>query len=162
MKILYIINSKEYSYHKNIITDFTRNIPGMVFDMGDGADYGMRYHEIEANSPDVIITFDLAGFELRTGGDTLSLNNLYARMAHILFHKPDYYGNNLRLRQNLSMFTYIPCDENILEYGSRYPEIPNICEFVSIINNADNDSDHKDNQSNIREWWEEFKKAAML
>lgn len=162
MKTLYLINSEKYNYHKELIKDFLIVIPGEIIDMGDGKDYGERFREIDSIHPDIIITYDLAGFELRTGSDTLSLNNIYARMAHILFHKTNYYGGNLRLRQNLSMFTYIPCEENISECRSLYPEIPNICEFVSIMYKADNDTDHKYNQSNIREWWETFKKDAML
>ncbi len=108
MNIIYLINSKEYNYHKSLATDFSEVTGGSIIDMGDGTALGVRYNEIADAAPDVIITFDLAGHALRTGNDTLSLNNIYARYAHILFHKPDHYGRSLEARQNLSMFTYIP------------------------------------------------------
>ncbi len=131
-------------------------------DMGDGTDPAKRYYEIEKMSPKVLITFDLAGHILRTGTDTLSLNNIYARFAHILFHNPEYYGNELKARQNLSMFTYIPSDIDLTLYNSRFPGVPNIDAFMPIIRKPETEKEHADNRKNIKCWWDGFQKEAML
>ena len=162
MKLVYLINTKEYKYHKNMIEDFSSVIPGDILDMSDGTAKGSRYEEIRALDPDIVITFDLSGFELRTVSDTLSLNSIYARMAHILFHSTDHYGNLLKARQNLSMFTYVPENEDINACRSRYNEVPNIERFPKIDYKADLEEEHEANRRNIRSWWEEFRKEAMI
>ncbi|MBR2530104.1 MAG: hypothetical protein IKE35_03665 [Lachnospiraceae bacterium] len=162
MKVIYLINSKEYNYHKNLADDFVRITGGDVIDMGDGSNLGMRYYEIEKLSPDVIITFDLAGHLLRTGNDSLSLNNIYARSAHILFHKPDHYGRSLKVRQNLSMFTFIPNGSSTETARAGYPEVPNIEEFVPISYKPANDKEREENIENIKRWWDDFRREAML
>lgn len=162
MKVLYLINSKEYSYHKGMINDFTACISGDVIDMSCGEYLHEIYYDIEEKSPDVIITFDLAGFELRTASDTLSLNRIYARMAHIIFSKKCLSDRSLKERQNLSMFTYIPNGYNIAEVMNKCPEVPNVFEFVKVSYKADTEPEHEENKVNIEKWWETFKREAML
>ena len=161
MKIIYLINGRKYGYHKTLARDFLEVIPGEVLDMSDGTPFGQRYYELEEKDPDVIITFDLAGHDLRTGSGTLSLNNLYARMAHILFHDPDRYGRDAALRQNLSMFMYIPAKEDGA-YSANLQDVPNIRSFVPVRYMADSAEEHAGNVENIKVWWERFKKDAML
>lgn len=162
MKILYLINAKEYNYHKSMADTFTAVTGGEVFDMGDGKNLAERFHEIERMDPDVVITFDLAGHFFRTGNDTLSLNNIYARFAHILFHKPDHYGRDLKARQNLSMFTYVPKGTEIESVRASFDEVPNIEEFVQVSYKASDDKEREDNIENIRLWWDDFRREAML
>ena len=162
MTILYLIDSKEYNYHKSLANVFIGVTGGSIVDMGDGTNLGSRYYEIEGMSPDAIITFDLAGHLLRTGSDSLSLNNIYARFAHILFHKTDHYGRDLKARQNLSMFTFIPHGENVEIVKSNCPEVPNIKEFVSISYKPSDDREREINTENIKCWWDDFKREAML
>ncbi len=162
MKILYLINTKEFNYHKNLVKDFISVIPGDVIDMSVGGPLDTKYYDIEEAKADVIITFDGSGLDLRTVTDTLSLNNLYSRMAHILFHKPSFYGQLLFKRQNLSMFTFVPKGEDIGECYRKYPEVPNIMEFCELYYKTENDDEHKINRSGIRQWWDIFKKEAML
>ena len=162
MKIIYLINSKEYNYHKSLAKDFVSVTGGEVIDMGDGTNLGIRYYQIEDITPDVIITFDLAGHALRTGNDMLSLNNVYARFAHILFHKPDHYGRALKARQNLSMFTYIPNGQDVDAAKAVFAEAPNINEFVPVIYKSPNDKERSDNIENIKRWWDDFRREAML
>lgn len=162
MRVLYLINSKEYNYHLRMAEDFCTVIQGNILDMADGTPLGDRYYEIEKMQPEVIITFDLAGHLLRTGNDTLSLNNICARSAHILFQRFDRYGKDLKCRQNLSMFTYFVKGEDTLSFRERFSEIPNICEFVPVAYKADNEEDRAENRRNIKIWWEGFKREAML
>ncbi|MBQ6128124.1 MAG: hypothetical protein IJI51_00525 [Lachnospiraceae bacterium] len=162
MKVIYLINSKEYNYHKKLADVFLSVTGGSIIDMGDGSNLGMRYYGIEKMAPDVIITFDLAGHLLRTGNDSLSLNNIYARFAHILFHKPDHYGRSLKVRQNLSMFTFIPNGSSAETARAGYPEVPNIEEFVPISYKPADDKEREKNIENIKRWWDDFKREAML
>ena len=162
MKLIYLIDSAKYPYHKRVIMDFTDVIPGKVLDMSDGVPYGNRYRQIDEADPNVVITLDLAGHVLLTGNGTLSLNNIYARIAHILFHGPQHYGRDLKARQNLSMFTYIPSGEDAGKCGSSLPEVPNVMSFVPFDYKADDEAEHAVNRDNIAKWWEEFKKDAML
>ena len=161
MKIIYLINSKDYSYHKKIVLDFISITGGEAIETS-GANLGIQYYEIERLLPDLIITFDLAGHVFRTGSDTLSLNNIYARFAHILFRHYDHYGPALKARQNLSMFTFIPASEDVGSYRKRFEEIPNIETFVSINYKPSDENERKNNLANIEIWWNEFKKEAML
>lgn len=162
MMILYLINTKEYNYHRALAEDFRQTAPGKVLDMSDGTSFGDRYYEIEEMAPDVVITFDLAGHVLRTGNDTLSLNNIYARFAHILFHKPEYYGSDLKCRQNLSMFTYVTNGEDPISFREQFPDVPNVSEFPQIYYKADSDSEHEQNRKAVSAWWEGFRKDAMI
>ena len=162
MKILYLINSKEYGYHKKLAEDFINVTGGEVIDMGDGTNLGIRYYEINDISPDVVITFDLAGHVLRTGNDTLSLNNIYARFAHILFHKPEHYGRDLKARQNLSMFTFVPNGTDVAAFLSACDEIPNIKQFVPFEFKPADDKEREENMTQIRRWWDDFRKEAMI
>ena len=162
MKIVYLINSIEFNYHKNIVDDFTSVTGGDVIDMSDGKPLGDRYYEIEECKADVIITFDLAGHALRTVNDTLSLNNIYARMAHILFLNTDRYGSDLRARQNLSMFTYVVNGTDLKTIREKLTEVWNILDFPPIERKAQNDEQHSNNREMVARWWEDFKKEAML
>lgn len=162
MNIIYLINSKEYNYHKSLVEDFKSVTGGEIIDMGDGTNLGIRYHEIESKTPFVVITFDLAGHALRTGNDTLSLNNIYARFAHILFHKTDHYGRDLKARQNLSMFTYVQNGTDTKSLRDTYPDVPNIEEFVPISYKPADDKERDSNAASIRRWWDDFCKEAML
>ncbi len=161
MKIIYLIDSKKYNYHKTLAADFAGITGGEIIDTAK-ADPGRQYYEISDKGPDAVITFDLAGHVFRTGNDTLSLNNIYARFAHILFHRSDHYGHELKKRQNLSMFTYIPKGEDITSYRKNYPEVPNIAEFVPISYKPANDKEREENRQNIKHWWDDFKRDAML
>ncbi len=162
MNIIYLINSKEYNYHKNLAEDFINVTGGSVIDMGDGTQLGARFYEINNMKPDVVITFDLAGHVLRTGSDTLSLNNIYARFAHILFHKTDHYGRDLKARQNLSMFTYVQSGTDMKAVRTSCFEVPNIEEFVPFSYKPANDKEREENAANISCWWNDFCKEAML
>ena len=158
MKTIYLINTGKFGYHKDIIRDFTDVVPGDILDMSDGTDYGLRYQQICKLRPDVVITFDLSGHVLRTGSDTLSLNNIYAKTAHILFHKTEYYGRDLKARQNLSMFTYVTGGENTGDCRRNCPDVPNISELQGIRYKPSDEDEHAKNREIIGLWWDEFKR----
>ncbi|MBQ8666568.1 MAG: hypothetical protein IJ526_06875, partial [Lachnospiraceae bacterium] len=79
-----------------------------------------------------------------------------------LFHKTDYYGCDLKARQNLSMYTYIPAGENVEDTRENYPEVPNIEEFAAVSYKPADESEHRDNIDKIKQWWADYKREAML
>ena len=162
MKILYITDSKKYKYHNEIIGDFLSVTGGEVLDLPIDDSREMKYFDVANAKADVIITLDCAGLDFMTVTDTLSLNNLNARMAHIMFHQPSFYGQVLNFRQNLSMFTYVPAEEDAERYRRIYEEVPNILNFCEFDYKACNEEEHLSNRANIQKWWDSFKKDAML
>ncbi len=162
MKILYLIDSSTYKYHKDIIKVFLEVTGGEVLDLPDDGGRQMKFFDVKEAGADLIITFDGVGLDFRTVSDTLSLNNLYARMAHILFHKLSFYDQKLLRRQNLSMFTYIPDSEDIAACRDKYEDIPNMYSFGEFYYKADNESERMANRKTIEAWWDDFKREAML
>lgn len=162
MKILYIIDSKKNNYHKKLIEDFVDILPGEIVDMGEEGLLHEKYKRIENEAPDVFISIDTAGFELRTSNDTLSLNALSCRGAIILCRKIDAYGRDIKKRQNLSMFTYINSSDDIEKAKESCKEVPNILKMPPIQYKASTDKEHLENQEAIKLWWDDFKKEAML
>lgn len=162
MKVVYIINSKKYAYHKQVLNDLMQICSGEVYDMSDGCEHNVRYNQIAECRADVIITLDAAGFELRTGNDTLSLNSLYCRCAHILFGKIDSYGSDIKARQNLSMFTYISTRNNLEEVSKQLREVPNIEYFCEYEYKSSDENRLRENRENLSKWWEAFCKSAMV
>ncbi len=162
MKVLYIIDGEKYKYHRDLVGQFLDVTGGEVLDIPDDDMRQMRFGEVGEAGADVIVTFDGVGLDFRTVSDTMSLNNLYARMAHILFHKPSFYDSTLFRRQNLSMFTYIPSGEDTQDFSEKYPEIPNIRNFEECYYKADSNEEREVNAAAIRNWWDGFRKEAML
>ena len=162
MKTLYLINTTKYPYHKILVEDFNAVCPGEVTDLAKVSNYGSTYGSIKEYSPDAIIAFDLAGHDFRTGNGTLSLNGIYCRIANILFQKLSVYGSDVKLRQNLSAFMYIPESEDVAEAYKSCPEVPNIYNLPKIMYKATDEKDREYNRRQIAKWWEEFKVEAWL
>lgn len=162
MKILYLIDTKKYTYHKNIIEDFKTVIDGEVMDLSNISDLGSAYHSIDQFKPNVIIIFDLIGHEFKTGNGTLSLNGIYCRIANVLFQKVQVYGNETKLRQNLSSFMYISERDDVILVKDNCPDVPNIDYLKGIQYKISSEEEHLENQNKISLWWQDFKKEAMI
>ena len=162
MKILYLIDSGTFKYHKELAEEFRSITGGEVLDIPDDASRQMKFFDVKGAGADVIITFDGTGLDFRTVSDTLSLNNLYARMAHILFHKPSFYDKALFRLENLSMFMYIPAGEDTKDFGDRYPGVPNIRSMGEFYYKSDNDKEREINRQSVKTWWDDFRKEAMI
>lgn len=168
MKYLILLNSTKYSYH-NDFADMLRDIlMGITKDSGDealvdvidmssnGPQYE-KYYAIEKAKADLIFNLDLAGFELMTEGDNISLNGIPCRTVNILFQKPEIYGSDLKFRQNLSMFTYFPKrvvknSDGLMEIANRYSDIPNPMIFCEYDYKASADKEITANRENVQLW----------
>lgn len=162
MKVLYLIDSGKYKYHRDLIGEFLDVTGGDVLDIPDDGTRQMKFFDVKDAGADVIITFDGTGLDFRTVSDTLSLNNLYARMAHILFHRPSFYDKTLFRLENLSMFMYIPAEEDTKDLGGKYPDLPNIRNMGKFYYKAGNESERETNKESIKRWWDDFRKEAMI
>lgn len=159
MRIAYVINSKQYNYHKSVLSDFTAVIPGEVYDL---AEWNYRIvSEIVQNDFDVIIFFDLVGHVYRTTSDTLSFNELTSRVAHILFRRTEEYVN-IGYRQNISSFMYISKRDDIGRVKNKCDEVPNIEYFEDFKYKAESGDEHDMNRDSIKKWWGRFLEDARI
>lgn len=130
MNMSLVINSKKYPYHEklvNLFSDQAKEYGSLaVFDMASFEPLHEMYHRIAANKCDLLISFDCAGFEIRTTNDLLAYNKFGCRMAHILFQKMGEYGENLRQQMNFSMFVFSVIQEDVFLIRKDFPNIPNI------------------------------------
>jgi hypothetical protein len=130
MKIVFVINSKKYFYHKDMLRQFLISAEKYgtcrIIDLSVGTAFHMIYDEIEQSGCDLLISLDLAGFEFRTETNTLSYNNLGCRMAHVLFRGMHEYREELRQQMNFSMFLFSMREEDVAVMNDRYPNIPNV------------------------------------
>lgn len=87
-----------------------------------------KYFQICSGTPEFVITFDLAGFELRTENDGYSYNTIPCRMAHFLLGETEQYREILAGEFNFSMFFYA-YPQSCQEIQKEYPELLNVYEM---------------------------------
>lgn len=160
ISILIVINSKKYKYHKDfvkVMSTLTETVS--VVDMSSDKLLHELFYEIDGSSSKMIMTLDFAGFELRTEMDNISLNSISKRIVNVLFHKKNHYTDELKYRQNLSMFTYfcrkdMEDDNSLLLLKEKYPLVPNInffCEYDCL---ACSEIEVEKNKRNVVDWFE--------
>lgn len=172
MKILLIIDSKNYKYHNDIFIDFENALVNFFEDKGDNSleviDVGIDEEEhvifnyIKGLAPDFVITVDFAGFNMRTTGDSLSYNGIPCRMAHYLIRSREAYLSLLNYRQNFSMYTYIQESDDINEWKNKYPGITNIGYCGKINYKNISDTEHRENVELIEKWLQQVLEDLRL
>lgn len=169
MKVIEIIDSKKYRYHRTVLNDWTCAMKkhygiGEVFivDIADNIASHERYSMIEDYKADLIITMDFSGFDMLTGSNNLSLNCIPAKVAHILFHNKDKYRLEVSYRQNFSMFTCINQFDDVTNWENTEDNISNIVSAPDIEYIEDNEEVHDSNQKKICEWLAMFDEIAMI
>jgi len=154
MKILFIINSSRHKKHNKLMNDVKTALESkheyLLVDMAANKELHLLYRDIIASHANLVITFDMAGFELRTEGNETSLNLLTQRVVHLLFDKPYKYQAELSEWLNLSHFLFVPADTDIDEFVANHSNIPNVMAMPDWNNNS------------ISEWFERISKELML
>lgn len=95
MKSTLIINSGEYPENASICQKICEELvsKGHCCECIDMNNPDLQLHEkfyaIENAKPDLIITFDFAGFECRNGMGDVSFNRIPCRMAHLILHESE-------------------------------------------------------------------------
>ena len=144
MKIVLITNTKRYPMHDkvaslvcNVLKD-TRECQIRKIDIGEDLPFHEKASRIQAEQPNLIITFDMVGFELRTTMERPTYNIMPFRMAHLLFEKYKEYEHLLADFMNFSMFFF---GEKALceKIQHKHPHIDNICciEEIAMMNDED-------------------------
>ena len=162
MKILLIIDTQKYKYHNELYVDFESALVNyfdrhgdnslIVFDMSVDDSEHEKFSYIKNLCADLIITLDCAGFDMLTTGNTLSYNNLPCRMAHVLTKNDSEFNRYLEYRQNFSMVTYYPEDENMGLRQGKYPWITNVQEMKKLVYKNISEKDHSENIAKIELW----------
>lgn len=165
-KAVIVLNTKKFYYHSTLFSLFGRELEKAGFelasyDLGSTKPEHEKYYDIDNLKPDLILSFDLSGFELRTENDTLSLNNFGCRIACLLFQPYGTYGGSLEQQMNFSMFLYTVRPEDAAEMKVRYPNIPNLS-AVPGIEPDELFSSGARYAPLIQGWLESFRKEAEL
>lgn len=153
MKILIVIDTRKRPEHKKT-ENIYRDILGTeneicIVDMASGKPDYVIFNEIAASDSDLVITFDLAGFNLKTELNTISYNTLTCRVAHILsdMNQP---GDRLDEQLNLSHFMYLPDGTDLSEFAAGHKNIPNVSVAPAL------------GEDSIRKWFADAKKEMWL
>lgn len=130
MKIKIIINNGIYREHKIIAEAFEKELLEKkyevnIIDLGKDIPAHEKNGMIKQGQPHLIITFDMAGFELRTTLDSASYNVMPYRMVHILPGEYSLYSKWLQESMNFSMFFYATT-ETTEEIKKNHPETENV------------------------------------
>lgn len=127
-----IIHTSQYPSHTDIAGMLvnTLSVFGVsctVIDIGDGDALHKQFGRIKSQSPQLIISLDMAGTEMRTESGRLAYNQLPCRMAYFLLQPLDTYSCD-RLNQpfNFSMFFFTAGQSDAALLAERYPDLPNI------------------------------------
>lgn len=112
MKIVIVINTKQYPSHAQraalLQTELSEREGYVVtlIDMGTNIPLHEKTYAISNESAKLIITLDMAGFELRNTMESASYNVMHCRMAHLLFGQYKEYEKWLDEIMNFSMFFF--------------------------------------------------------
>lgn len=136
MKIIVVIDSSKYKNHKEEFLKLEgrchkANYSVGLLDISESLAEEEQYAALVREDADWIISFDMAGFSLRTELDSASYNNLHCKMAHILFRQMDEYLY-LNNRMNFSMFLFLVSDNynrELQQFKTKHPNLPNLEEF---------------------------------
>lgn len=110
MKTFILYNDTIYPYHSDVLTliisFFNINkIPYSTFHTSNLSSFNVL-QSIDKEKPDVIITFDLAGFSYRTQLGEISLNNLFTKNLNLIWGSKPEYTKYLSKKLSLSMHFY--------------------------------------------------------
>lgn len=151
MKVLLIIDSGIHPEYIQISQFFFAEIVhrSSLCEMLDMHNLKFQLHEkfyaIENAKPDLIITFDFAGFECRNGMGDVSLNRIPCRMAHLILHE-----NESKVIQpdeifNYSMYFFAATES----YGKQIAENESVAHYHVLPELMDLKTKSKNNSASI-------------
>lgn len=131
MKILIIINTSKYPEHRNVGDIFKKafEVKGYEvkqIDLGPIQKEYVKSGMIENEKPQLLVTFDMAGFEMRTLLEKATYNTMPYRMAHFLLKDYEAYKKEwLEDDMNFSMFFYAS-EQTGQAIKERHPDIEHV------------------------------------
>ncbi len=161
MNIITLYNSHKYPYH----TQITKALETIVSSNGSNAHFidikntnsSQFTQQLSSNTPDLIITLDLAGFEFRTLAGECLLNMLACKVCNILWGAKPEYKDYLSGKLSLSMLFYdatgndnqLPAKYTNMRYYYPTSKIISLTE----LNNTETESELIETLQNI---WDHF------
>lgn len=130
MKIEIVVNTRTHKEHKKIAGILNRIVGEkgyeiIIIDMGAEMPEHEKSRRIKQEWPHLIITCDMAGFELRNTLGYATYRVMPYRMAHILPGEYALYGERLQEPMNFSMF-FFASSVTAKEIKKNHPETENV------------------------------------
>ncbi len=167
-KLIILSNTTKFSYHTQITKALNNIISANLFsahimDFSDKTPISFISQQLSAESPDHIITLDLAGFELRTLTGECLLNTLPCKVCNIIWGDNPEYSNYLSGKLSLSMLFYDATGSDN-QISSKYPNMRYYYPTSKAIptvscNNFNTESEDLETLQNI---WNHFTKEVLL
>lgn len=168
MKIVILSNTNKFPYHTQITKALNNTASSVLFcayfvDISNKTPISSISQQLSTECPDVIITLDLAGFELRTLTGESLLNMLPCKVCNIIWGDKPEYSNYLSGKLSLSMLFY-DATSNDNQLPSKYPNMRYYYSTSKAIptvpfNNVNTESDVLETLQNI---WNRFTKEVLL
>ena len=108
-------------FQKKLARESKMEVTSMRYASGERRDI---IGEIKSLSPDLLVTTDLAGFELCTLTDNISYNLLDCKQLHLLLHENLPNEPYLAGQLSISMFFYCAGDAYYDVLLRKYPNLP--------------------------------------
>lgn len=123
-----VFNKEKYHYHAPLAVQLKNVLENRGYDvlMGDVSRDGKSvYGEVSKDEADILVTFDLEGFEKGTESGSLFYNLLTCKMVHFLFGDKEAYFPYLSHKLSLAMlfFGVGMSDGEVEQMKGKYPNI---------------------------------------
>lgn len=130
IKVEIVMNTKLHKEHKPICDLFVkafqnRNYEVKVIDLEMELLPYEKADLIREGNPQLLVTFDMAGFEMRSTLDRASYSIMPYRMAHVLLNEYEDYEKWLGETMNFSMFFY-GAAKTVEQIHKKHPEIDHV------------------------------------
>lgn len=153
MKVSLLYYSKNRTHGKlieDIISAALKNEEIVKTDLSAKKPLHEIFFELSRFNPDLIISLDGAGFEMRTEMDDPVFTQMPQRMMFLFFDKPYKYNDIMNEWLNLSHYVFVPEDTDIQQFAKAHPNIPNIQKLPTW------------NEECFHSWFEEYCREMML
>ncbi len=127
--IIITVTSSPYNYQilcakhlENILLQMGYNAKILLISSDDTL--GQVKQSLTQLSPNLVITFDMAGFTTELQEDNLFINRLFCPFINFIFNTPIYMSKMLSRRMNFTFSFYTLCDEYTDYIHSYYKNVP--------------------------------------
>lgn len=160
-----LVNTKRYPYHRNILSVladhlFPNDTDISIIDLSQSNISALGQH-LDAAAPDLVITLDLAGFEIRTYTGECFLNILPSKICNIIWGSKPEYENFLNGKLSLSMLFYDATGINH-ELSSVYPYLRYYYPTIHPITNSQIVDSDSDTIEALKALWNHFIKEVLI
>lgn len=146
-KALIVTHQALYPYHTVLANDLQcaflkLSLDSAVLDLSDNQPDYLYFQSIQDYAPDLLVTFDFAGFYFTNETGEPSYNGLGCIMAHIAIAPLTAFESHLSHLLSFSMFFYTASPTEAASIAERFPLLPNLCVMDALIPDATSGSLH--------------------